>query len=691
MSKQIILICITSLFLMCLVSLGHTQRREPCDDKVSLEIVSMEYPGELSIPDDKTYQSSATYKHSYIFSESFEENDFSQAFQVDESVNWETQAGETKDGNRLLVYSPSSYKDTDIQIERDVNNWIVVGPFDLSSAEKASFNFYIKLGDSENDRSASLSVLISVNGSVFHGKKYRGTTCDWYYRNINLTNVPDLGNVCGTSSVWFAFVPGSPLSESGGSIALDHIRLLSFNPKLPPKYSMPVNGEQESSVSPDELLIYYSPYIIQDLDDTEFGDYITCFHYDGDYNAANNWDDLGIDCGSDCESAADGCHQRQPLPAYVYGSFMETATHYYLLYAIFHPADDYHSGVLSNHENDLEGIVVMVYKDGSSYGSLRMVQLQAHSDYFQYVPSWLWPPDEHGIYPDKGDVDDVILTYDVDGIHPVVYVEGGGHGLRDEPGGAYADIDPPYIHYIYRGVAEELMYPSAYNTDAAYPVYVADWQRVGYDLLPISVEFWQRRTNCCGWGKMLMDWGGYLGYRALAWGDPDFNVIPLGMSFDGNTCMDGSAQTPWAWEDNDDIDCGDTNCPMTGDWFMDPAFYHFWQFWWDDVYYVNYEFNSFIYNHLGGEIYYKLHRYESPAKYYHIIYDVIVPADKNGLYIDPLVQIIFSPEKTMTAESFIFADGSTGTIRFTTEQSPLDGIKIDGRLRMQNGGSIKIY
>ena len=138
--------------------------------------------------------------------------------------------------------------------------------------------------------------------------------------------------------------------------------------------SQPVKGY----ASHKELLIYYSPYIIQELDCTGFGDYITSFDYDGDYIATNNWDNLGNNCGSDCGSAHPDCSQARPLPAYVYTSVIETTRHFYLCYALYHPADDFHCHSF-RHEGDLEGMIMMVLKDGTTYGRLRMVQLDRKS------------------------------------------------------------------------------------------------------------------------------------------------------------------------------------------------------------------------------------------------------------------------------------------------------------------------
>lgn len=73
------------------------------------------------------------------------------------------------------------------------------------------------------------------------------------------------------------------------------------------------------------LAARYAPVFYQGLGQTPRFDYITNFDFDGDWRGDNNW-----------QNADD---PRFPLAAWVYFSVCETATHYFIHYAVFHPRD----------------------------------------------------------------------------------------------------------------------------------------------------------------------------------------------------------------------------------------------------------------------------------------------------------------------------------------------------------------
>lgn len=696
MNRSFCLMCATLLLLTCQVSQAYSQHGEPCKDSITVATVSARYPGISSIPADREYQKRAEYRHSYIFMESFEDSSISQAFRTADDANWGFQSGDAKNGRRFLRYTESLESITDEQLLGNADNWMILGPFDLSSIEGGVFNLYIRLGDSENNQTGTILLLVSIDGSTFHGYRFSGTTCNWCLKGFDLSNVPELGNVCGKADVWFAFVPGVAPSGIDIAIDVDHIRILATNTGLPAKSkAAPVSPAQDHPASYDELIRYYSPYVIQDLDDPKFGDYITCFNYDGDFVADNNWDNLGIDCGGEgCDDAASGCHQAQPLPAYVYASIVETVTDYYLCYAFFHPADDYYRTANQHHENDLEGIVMKVIKDGTPYGNLQMVQTQAHWDYYQYVPIWFDPPESYGIYDsDVEDIeDDPIYTF-IDpntGIHPVVYIEGGGHGIHVRPGGIYAQIDGPFIHYLYKGAPQAIMHPNVYSNFEENPYALADWQRVGYDIILISAEFWQKRRNYCTSGCVFKSNSNNINLQR-------FLIYDVGVEFDGNTCMCtcvgntcvcGAAAAPWWWQDDDDAG---VQFMAHGEWFLDPAHYHIYQFYWDFLPSQTYTFSTFLYNQLCGEIYGDLSYFESPSYPYSTTGDVFVSENRGGLLIQPNVLLRFASGSKLTAYGPVFMNGNAGTIRMKSMQSPDIGIKLDAHVRMQNGASIKIH
>jgi len=101
-----------------------------------------------------------------------------------------------------------------------------------------------------------------------------------------------------------------------------------------------------------------------------YEDHFVRIDYDGDWN--------GFDNSANLKDAA--THNRD-LSAHVYYGVQETARHYYLHFAYFHPRDPKWFGF---HENDVEGGMVVVRKAASwteqlTRQQLVMVQAQAHN------------------------------------------------------------------------------------------------------------------------------------------------------------------------------------------------------------------------------------------------------------------------------------------------------------------------
>ena len=131
------------------------------------------------------------------------------------------------------------------------------------------------------------------------------------------------------------------------------------------------------------LARWWAPVSFQDVDstgETALGgksDYITSYDYDGDLNGRNNWENTS----------------QFPLAAHVYYSVVQTPSFSYLLYTFFHPRD-WSDGILDNyqedlteHENDAEGVLVVVADDGSAHGTLKAAVSVAHSNFYSWVPA----------------------------------------------------------------------------------------------------------------------------------------------------------------------------------------------------------------------------------------------------------------------------------------------------------------
>lgn len=168
-----------------------------------------------------------------------------------------------------------------------------------------------------------------------------------------------------------------------------------------------------------DIALAYAPIICQETFgtfDERYQDYFCRADYDGDFKANNNWDNLA--------------KFKDKLKAEVYFSLVETKSHYFILYSVYHAKD---WKVLGKHENDMEHAQVVVKKKGTK-GVIQFLCTNAHHSYYIYfneqevdIPqSWL-----------KNQYSGTILINESDG-RPVIFVQPGngfnqfggvGHGI----------------------------------------------------------------------------------------------------------------------------------------------------------------------------------------------------------------------------------------------------------------------
>lgn len=240
-------------------------------------------------------------------------------------------------------------------------------------------------------------------------------------------------------------------------------------------------------------------------------DYITAIDYDGDWNAENNWENLPA--------------YGNALYAHCYYSVVETTTHWFIIYAFFHPrdwTDIFFLYELDQHENDLEGVMMIVQKDGSAYGSLQGAVTVSHSDFYSYTTAG------SPLYSGPENVDGVLQTVEYQGEqHPVTAQEAKGHGLKAWP---QYDINGDGIIY-YPSMTDNAQAP-ADNYDT----------HVEYKLVDIfeAGGLWDQRSNT----QLFFNAGG---------------------GFKGNNFGTGGANAPWAWNDGDD------GLVQSGEMATDPA------------------------------------------------------------------------------------------------------------------------
>ena len=257
------------------------------------------------------------------------------------------------------------------------------------------------------------------------------------------------------------------------------------------------------------LALRWAPIHYQDVDQTGghaaggASDYIAAYDFDGDLDARNNWDRTG--------------NSAYPLRGTGYYSVVETSSHWFLVYLFFHPRDWTDTFFDTEHENDAEGVMLAVLRDGSTYGKLQAAITVAHTDFFSFVPSGsAWKSGAESI---DGTLQMVNLA---DGAHPVTAQEAKGHGLKARP---YYDINGDGVIY----------YPSL--TTGEVPEGPND-RSVLYKLVDVLAPggLWDQRNNTAlfaGWGSFAGDTSGGCGAGAIS-------------------CGTNSANAAWGWDDGND-------------------------------------------------------------------------------------------------------------------------------------------
>lgn len=278
-----------------------------------------------------------------------------------------------------------------------------------------------------------------------------------------------------------------------------------------------------AAASRAELALRWAPIHYQDVDATGShalggrSDYITRIDFDGDLNGRNNWDRTGQAGAS--------------LAAHVYYSVVETSSHWYLTYLFFHPRDwTDHPFFETEHENDGEGVLFTVERDGSTYGVLRSAVTVAHSSFYSYTPAGsTWSGGRENV---DGTLQLQSSPHD-SFQHPVTAQEAQGHGLKAYP---QYNINGDGLVYYPSTVAET---PSN-----------GDDRDVRYQLVDIFAAggLWAQRANA----NLFANLGTFAGDDSGDCGTGTWD------------CSTNSANAPWGWDDGDDL-------PSRGELATDPA------------------------------------------------------------------------------------------------------------------------
>ena len=118
------------------------------------------------------------------------------------------------------------------------------------------------------------------------------------------------------------------------------------------------------------LAEYYAPVVYQESKSAIL-DYITRFDYDGDWNGSNNWRNA----------------YRYELRAYVYYGVVESTNHVFITYAFYHPRDFTARPMegmapKTEHENDMEGCMLVMEKDKTPWGKPILLETLAHDHFY---------------------------------------------------------------------------------------------------------------------------------------------------------------------------------------------------------------------------------------------------------------------------------------------------------------------
>lgn len=271
-------------------------------------------------------------------------------------------------------------------------------------------------------------------------------------------------------------------------------------------------AEATSALDPKfraELALRYAPIHHQDVSTRGShslggaADYIAAFDFDGDLDGRNNWDNAG--------------DPRFPLEAHAYFAVVETPSHWFISYLFFHPRDWASKFFETEHENDSEGVMFAVARDGSRLGALRAAVTVVHNDFYSYVPAGSrWRSGRES-------VDGVLTLQPFAGeLHPVTAQQAETHALKAWP----------YYKIRNQGV---VYYPSL--TRAGVPSGPND-RNVYYRLRDVLEPggLWALRDDrrvFARFGVFAGDNSGRCGQSAL-W------------------CSKNAARAVWAWDDGDD-------------------------------------------------------------------------------------------------------------------------------------------
>jgi len=323
---------------------------------------------------------------------------------------------------------------------------------------------------------------------------------------------------------------------------------------------------QNSNLNDADIASHFAPIFYQALGDKPRSDYITNFDFDGDWKGNNNWENLA--------------NAEFPLKAYIYFSVAETATHFFIHYAVFHPRD-YKGGerkgtILSDliregqkaggkydptglgdeaalaHENDMEGALVVAKKNGNHLDDAEVVFVEtlAHNKFNRYQP------DES-----QAGFSKLML----EGQHPLLYIEPKGHGIEAYSGDPKQTSKKEFLRYKVGQHADD---PAMKDSVCRDLETTRCEKSVSYSLLLLSTLWAKAKADVNETYGIAYDYGELKISTSLsgsAVSEKKFKIGKVGCAFLGSVGGINMARPPWGWFDRDERD------QPLGSWFFDPA------------------------------------------------------------------------------------------------------------------------
>ncbi len=137
-------------------------------------------------------------------------------------------------------------------------------------------------------------------------------------------------------------------------------------------------------------------------------DSLSTIDFDRDWDATNNWDNL----------------ETFPTQPALYYYVAATSTHYFITYGYFHPRDWTRCNFFhfAQHENDLEGVILVIEKDSSKWGKL----LLGYSVFHLSLKRYYYSNDSKKLTL----LSSRFNAGTLENTHPVSYQQPRGHGIK---------------------------------------------------------------------------------------------------------------------------------------------------------------------------------------------------------------------------------------------------------------------